>query len=645
MPGLLLSVLLVASCWTPAAVAPAGRSYLSAPPAGHSVFAQCGAGEAGLEVLRGEGDSPFRSGNPYCCGNSTWSTFRWRARATHNIPFRTSLEQQQQQPAGTFITPAEACAAGLPDCFSFCFNRSDHQACSSYTPAGSWGAWQEFAKDAAFWCHARPNSGLDPIQHLVVPLYVQGVRFGMMSKVTVEVEPGGARAGEPNYHLNATLSHIAPSWQSLSVSWPRAVPAEPAALQLPCMVARENLTTSRAVDTARNADQRLWRAVSAQPRRGLPGGSRTTPLQIEVGTGYHGGAADVRAWEDATQALVRMGISTLHSLPSADLRAVFAEAGVPVAGFEGNFVQDALYQGNLSRACGTYALNHSRPDDDHCWGRSDQEVTLHLQQWAESVMGPMRAAGFCKFGLMSLHDELSCWHFGGSTDFWAGNNNVSGNPRVLQRYHSYLMNSTGMHSPLDFGESHWDDVLPNMTRSVMFARIAAAGAGGGGSGAAAHARLVEGLRRRFYWTVRFAAWDVATWYAQVTAALIAANAGEAFTSYINLNNFHGRVFTPDDGPSGADCGGLDWFEAGRVGAGTMMWTEDWWVARSLSPPVRWLGSYYSLLYDRMLTLCVCALLCARCCLCLCLCLCLCVCVSVCVRVSGLATQRRQNGAT
>jgi hypothetical protein len=270
------------------------------------------------------------------------------------------------------------------------------------------------------------------------------------------------------------------------------------------------------------------------------------------------------AWQDATRALVAMGISTLHAAPSADLREIFDHAGVPVASFEGNFVQDALYQGNLSRACGSYAANNSRPDDDHCWGRTAGDVSLNLRQWADSVMLPMRAAGFRKLGLMSLHDELSCWHFGGSSDFWAKSNNISGNPRVLSRFHSYLINNTGFTSAGDFGETSWDSVLPNLTRAKMYARIEAAGG-------RAPARLIDGLRMLFYWTTRFASYDVTSWYAQVTQALIAANGGETFSSYINLNNFHGRVFTPDDGPSGADCGGVDWFEAGKLGAGTMMW--------------------------------------------------------------------------
>ena len=41
---------------------------------------------------------------------------------------------------------------------------------------------------------------------------------------------------------------------------------------------------------------------------------------------------------------------------------------------------------------------------------------------------------------------------------------------------------------------------------------------------------------RYYWTMRFVAWDVETWYAKATAALVAANGGESFSIYTNWNN-------------------------------------------------------------------------------------------------------------
>jgi hypothetical protein len=42
---------------------------------------------------------------------------------------------------------------------------------------------------------------------------------------------------------------------------------------------------------------------------------------------------------------------------------------------------------------------------------------------------------------------------------------------------------------------------------------------------------------RVYWSIRFAAFDVVNFYSQATAALIAANGGEAFSIYTNCNNF------------------------------------------------------------------------------------------------------------
>jgi hypothetical protein len=46
--------------------------------------------------------------------------------------------------------------------------------------------------------------------------------------------------------------------------------------------------------------------------------------------------------------------------------------------------------------------------------------------------------------------------------------------------------------------------------------------------------------------------------------------------------FHGRLYSPGcAGPPApasdckADYGSMDWFEAGRLRAGTMLWTEDW----------------------------------------------------------------------
>ena len=76
-----------------------------APPEGDDPFANCGAGEAGIEVLGGEGDSPFP--HPWCCGNTTWSYFKYRLRASRNFAF---------DPAPTAKPPAAGGLSNATQC-------------------------------------------------------------------------------------------------------------------------------------------------------------------------------------------------------------------------------------------------------------------------------------------------------------------------------------------------------------------------------------------------------------------------------------------------------------------------------------------------------------------------------------------------
>ena len=57
-----------------------GSSGSSSGSADEDPFAQCGFGESGAPVSGSEGDSPFGVGSDtWCCGNTTWSSFSWRA--------------------------------------------------------------------------------------------------------------------------------------------------------------------------------------------------------------------------------------------------------------------------------------------------------------------------------------------------------------------------------------------------------------------------------------------------------------------------------------------------------------------------------------------------------------------------------------
>jgi hypothetical protein len=188
--------------------------------------------------------------------------------------------------------------------------------------------------------------------------------------------------------------------------------------------------------------------------------------------------------------------------------------------------------------------------------------------WAQGLVQPMRAAGYPRLTQFALHDELG-FDFPG---LWKGKNNITDNPRVFSRYHQYLRNMSGLTDAKDFGAPSWAEVVP-ITRANI----------------TAGAPNEEKLLLRFYWTIRFAVWDQESWYARATAALVDANGGRSFTIYTNYNNFHGRLYSPG-GEWNLNCSGSgklhpvscapdkgapDWFEAGRLRSGTMLWTESW----------------------------------------------------------------------
>ena len=78
---------------------------------------------------------------------------------------------------------------------------------------------------------------------------------------------------------------------------------------------------------------------------------------------------------------------------------------------------------------------------------------------------------------------------------------------------------SGLTDPHEFGSPSWDGVVP-ITRLNITAGVA----------------NEKQLLVRFYWTIRFAVWDVETFFAQATAALVEANGGESFTIYTNCES-------------------------------------------------------------------------------------------------------------
>jgi len=547
-----------------------------APPA--NPFAKCGNDEAGIEGSGGELNTPFGT-RPFCCGNTTWSSFSWRAKASPNVPFDPDMPAAK---AGNGRATASDCLkkgpARLVDCFIFYFNSSRESqgggAGAGYNghnysetrAAGEWTNWRDFEPSAAtidhdgtmptsggtvasYHCHAYPNFYMDPINHMVLQLTVQGVYEGNMSTITLEVKPKGAKAGQPTYQINATLSGLGGTNLQSSSGMSN--------IRLPLVVTRENLTASegggRPLITEREKHATLWKALPKIPR---------APKKILIKQGFHGGN-DMGDWKNAAAALVGMGASALSAPPSASVSQIFKSCGVAAAGLQGglrpNYEMD--YRSpvlNFSTACGGKASS----DVGHCWGATDAEVAANLKLWAEGLIRPMRAAGFTELTQFSLHDELGYDYSMVGVGSQSGLNNITDNPRVLQRFHSYLRNMSGFTTPADFGASSWSEVRPISRNNITTGTNE------------------EALRVLYYWTIRFVTWDVETWFARATRALVAANQGESFSIYTNWNNFHGRLFTPGcAGPPApaADCkpdhGSMDWFEAGRLRAGTMLWVS------------------------------------------------------------------------
>ena len=360
-------------------------------------FAMCGFGESGAPVFAGEGDSPFGVGSDqWCCGNTTWSSFSWRAKATRNVEFTTlSALSAPINPGGlSNSTQCQFQRPTPPDCFAFCFNTTHNKVCKNYTAADEWSSWREFTPSAqalgretnhsyamstvaAHFCGSYPNEFMDPIKHLVLKLEIYGIWFGNFSNITLEVRPGGTYAGNmPMYQLHTQVAHLSSGFgrnMGAADAWPKLPTGDSEALTVPFMVARENLTAAendgrpvRPMVTEREHASALWAVLPAVPK---------PPKKIIIVQGYHG-ENDVQGWRDAAKALVSFGTTGMGGTASAPLRMILDEAGVTAT----------RYQGSINYIKG---MNTSCPpsrESDHCWGDTDADVAANLQLWAARML-------------------------------------------------------------------------------------------------------------------------------------------------------------------------------------------------------------------------------------------------------------------
>ena len=153
-----------------------------------------------------------------------------------------------------------------------------------------------------------------------------------------------------------------------------------------------------------------------------------------------------------------------------------------------------------------------------------------LRAWAKHWVSMMKSAGTNMSALrqLEMYDEIG-WEFptifAGEQCYYAKHScfNVTLNARVLKRFHAYIQQQSGFAEPSAFGATTWADVIPLTNLTAIESGT--------------DAQVKAGQRILFYWSIRFAAWDVETYYARVVAAVTQANNNEPVGAFINANNF------------------------------------------------------------------------------------------------------------
>ena len=326
-----------------------------------------------------------------CCGNTTWSRFKWRAKASANAPFSVTGVA-----GGADHTAAQEVAAAAPpptpqDLFTVCLSSKLLDSCTNATAAGTWSGWHEFSDNASrTLCKSYPNI-MDPSTSLMLSVSVQGIPLGNMSTVTLDIQPAGARSDEPSYTLNATVTPIRqmgdagtkfhPATRVLSPNFYLLLFAENHTTQPPVITGREN--NLKYYDAMPNPSDGPAAAVAARPRR------------IRVLQEYRSRDNDIGAHLDAARALVqRLGASVLLAAgDTAAMQQIVAASGAP------------YISGRLTPPC-----NHTKCKSDHSFPNvtTEQDVDAMIDAWAVSWVDMMSRDGTNMSGLtqMEMYDEI-----------------------------------------------------------------------------------------------------------------------------------------------------------------------------------------------------------------------------------------------
>jgi len=263
------------------------------------------------------------------------------------------------------------------------------------------------------------------------------------------------------------------------------------------------------------------------------------PKHFPIVDRFIGSDNDRNAWEEGLSTLSKAGFSGL--MLSGD-----------------KTTRDMLLQIGLRRTAGAiynppgYAFDFTRGNEN--------TSAAGVEQWAKNIAKPYYDAGYLPqdIAAYAMSDEPG-WYYPSMLD------SLQKDATALTRFHEYLQ-AQGLKLQ-DVGAETWEDVLPLGRSKVM--------------DAADGTPAPLTVRRLFYWTMRFFAWDSSRHFAVSTRAL-----EQAFYPnmpiFTNFNFFSGRLYVP--GPvanngakdsTDAAMGGHDWLEFGRMRGATMMWTEDW----------------------------------------------------------------------
>lgn len=312
-----------------------------------------------------------------CCQSTRWSTFKWRAKSSDNMPFSLAGAAHDSR------TPAAA-QDSATDVLTVCLASKNLGGCTNATAANAWSSWRAFTAECSrALCGVYPNIN-DPSRSLIISAEVHGVLPGNMSTITVEIQPGGARSHEPNYQLNATVTpmrqmedagtHFAPAVRILEPNFYLVLFAENHTAQLPVITGRAN-------------NRKYYKAMPSPV---------ATPRRIRILQEYDARDDDVGAHRDAADALVRqLGASALRVAGNSAAAQQIAEAS------------GALYaSGRLVTPC-----NHTRCKTDHSFpATTEQEVDTLLNSWATAWVNMMKGTGvnMSRLTQMEMYDEIGC---------------------------------------------------------------------------------------------------------------------------------------------------------------------------------------------------------------------------------------------